>query len=321
MEGYRRLTPIDRYQIEALKESGLSVRAIAGIVERSPSSVSRELQRNSTDGLYRARRAQRLTQERRHAVGPPRRIDEQLARRIKNHLISKQLSPEQIHAHFLHKKIKVSIETIYKFIYDEHRAGGNLYLNLRRHRKHRLTRSAGRNYKKSGLRVNQSWISERPKIVEAREGIGDYERDTLLGKKGSPILLTIVDRVSRFTRIAKIKGVNAQAAHNATVKLLKKLKVHTITNDNGAEFAFHKKTAEVLKTKIYFNDPYCSWQRGTNENTNGLIRQYFPKGYDFKSVSNQEIKRIQHILNTRPRKCLGFKTPLEVEKSKSRVLR
>lgn len=321
MEGYRRLTPIDRYQIEALKESGLSVRGIAGIVERSPSSISRELKRNSTDGPYRASRAQRLARERRQAVGPPKRIDAKLAGKITSCLISKQLSPEQVRAHLLEKNIKVSIETIYKFIYDEHRGGGNLYLNLRRHRKYRMTRKANFNYKKMGFRVNQSWIAERPKIVEARKRIGDYERDTLLGKKGSPILLTIVDRVSRYTRIAKIKGVNAQAAHKATVKLLKRSKVHTITNDNGPEFAFHKKTAKALKTKIYFNDPYCSWQRGTNENTNGLIRQYFPKGHDFRMVSNTEIKRIQNILNTRPRKCLGFKTPSEVENSKSRVLR
>lgn len=321
MGRYHRLTPDERYQIEALKQSGLSLRGMAQILERSPSSISRELGRNAEMGIYGARRAQRLSQERRKAVGPAKRIDGGLAKKIKACLVLRKLSPEQITAHFKKAKIRISPETIYKFVYDEHRGGGKLYLNLRRHRRHRLTRRAGRNYKNAGKRVNQLWIADRPKVVEARSRIGDFERDTLLGKKGAPVLLTIVDRATRFTRIAKIRGVNAEHAHRATVKLLKDSVVHSITNDNGAEFAFHKKTAAALNTKVYFNDPYCSWQRGTNENTNGLIRQYYPKGHDFSQVTTKQIKKVQDILNSRPRKCLGFKSSLEVERSLSRVLR
>lgn len=321
MGKYRRLTPIDRYQIEVLKKSNLTLRQIAGLMARSPSSISRELQRNSGTQGYGASVAQKKSAERRKLVGPAKKIVGTVEKTVRNLLLRKQLSPEQISAHLKQKRIFVSLESIYQFIFAEHRLGGNLYLNLRRHRWCRMTRKAARNYKNSGKRANQRGISERPKVVEKRQRKGDFERDTVLGKKGSPILLTIVDRTTRFTRIAKIKGVNAEHAHKATVKLLRNLPVHTITNDNGAEFAFHKKTAEALNTKIYFNDPYCSWQRGTNENTNGLIRQYYPKGYDFKQVSQREIKRIQDILNSRPRKCLGFKTPSEVEKSLSRVLR
>jgi transposase, IS30 family len=318
MEKYRRLTPIDRYQIEILKKSNLGVREIAVLMDRSPSSISRELKRNASLGGYKANDAQKRMAGRRESIGPPKVILGRVSEKIRRHLLERQLSPEQISAHLRRENIFVSVESIYQFIFQDHRMGGKLYLNLRRHRWCRMTRKASRNYKNSGKRVNQSWIAERPKVVEARTRKGDFERDTLLGNKGSPILLTIVDRVTRFTRIAKLKCKNAELAHKATVKLLKDCTVHTITNDNGAEFAFHKKTARALNTKVYFNDPYCSWQRGTNENTNGLIRQYYPKGHDFRTVTDRQIKRIQDILNSRPRKCLGFKTPFEVEKSLSR---
>lgn len=317
MEKYRRLTPIDRYQIEALQESGLSVRGIAEIVERSPSSVSRELKRNSNGDSYSAIRATQRTQARRVSIGPRNRINKKMGLQIRELLLERQLSPEQISAYFKRKRTRICARTIYKFIYTDRRlAAGELYLNLRRKHKYLRSHQAVRNYKNVGKRVNQLWIGERPKIVEKRQRIGDFERDSVLGKKGAPILLTIVDRVSRFTRIVKLKSLNAELTHRATVKALRNLTVHTITNDNGAEFAFHKKTAKALKAKIYFNDPYCAWQRGTNENTNGLIRQYFPKGYDFNLATNQEIRRVQNILNSRPRKCLGFKSSLEVEKDK-----
>ncbi len=321
MEKYRRLTPMERYQIEALKKSHLSLRDIASVLERSPSTISRELKRNCSTSGYYAFKAQKLAVARRNLIGPPKVICSQIEKKIKKLLTSQQLSPEQMSAFLKRQNLFVSPETIYKFIFSEHRLGGSLYLNLRRHRHCRMTRKASRNYKNSGIRVNQLWIAERPKVVEERNRKGDFERDTVLGARGAPVLLTIVDRTTRFTRIAKISGINAEQAHQATVRLLRNSRVHTITNDNGAEFAFHKKTAKLLNTKIYFNDPYSSWQRGTNENTNGLIRQYYPKGHDFRLVSDKEIKQIQDKLNSRPRKCLGFKTPLEVERLLSRVLR
>ena len=133
-------------------------------------------------------------------------------------------------------------------------------------------------------------IRQRPKVVEKRLRLGDYERDSMQGIKGGPVLLTIVDRTSRLTKIAKVEAVNALLTHNKTIQLLQNLPVNTITNDNGSEFASHRYTAEELKTSIYFSDPYASWQRGTNENTNGLIRQYFAKGTDLSKVTDQEIQ-------------------------------
>jgi IS30 family transposase len=136
----------------------------------------------------------------------------------------------------------------------------------------------------------------------------------MLGKIRGPVLLTIVDRVSRKVRIKKVDWINSWKTHKATCAMLKRTKVHTITNDNGPEFDRHKETAKTLRTKVYFNHPYSSWQRGTNENTNGLIRQYFGKGTDFNLVSETEIARVESLLNNRPRKTLGYRTPNEVER-------
>jgi len=318
MRKYRRLTPIERYQIKALKDSGLSLRKIAKTLKRQTSSISRELRRN------RARRyipsfAEKLARSRRQGIGPKKRIHSKLQQRIDGYLY-KQWSPEQIAKCLKKAKLGISVEAIYRYVYADQKRGGELYLNLRRRRKWRRSHKIVSNFKNIGRRVNQESIDERPKIVERRKRVGDFERDTVLGKKGSPVLLTIVDRTSRLTRMVLLKSLNAELTHKATVKLLKSLTVQTITNDNGPEFALHKKTAGALKAKIYFNHPYSSWERGTNENTNGLIRQYYPKGHDFRLVTNKEIKRIERLLNTRPRKCLGFKTPIEVHKKLSRVL-
>lgn len=320
MKRYQRLTPGERYQIKALKESGLSIREIAKNLRREPSSISRELKRNKGDRAYRPMEAQAKWLSRRQNIGPKRAITGRLKRQIDS-LLQIQWSPEQISARLRNQKRTVSHETIYQYVYWDQKVGGVLYLNLRRKRRWRKTHQASRNFKNVGKRVNQLWIDERPKLVEKRRRLGDYERDTMLGKKGAPILLTMVDRTSRLTKIALISGINAEQAHKATISLLKRLTVKTITNDNGPEFALHKKTAKALGAKIYFNHPYSSWQRGTNENTNGLIRQYYPKGYDFSTVTPKDIKRLEHLLNSRPRKCLDYKSPLEVHRKLSRVLR
>ena len=164
-------------------------------------------------------------------------------------------------------------------------------------------------------------MAERPKIVDERIRFGDFERDSVQGKFKGPVLLTIVDRLSRLTKIKKVRWINAEATHRATVELLRNLPINTITNDNGSEFADHQLTAKALGADIYFNDPYSSWQRGTNENTNGLIRQYYPKGTDFTKVSDLDVKHLEDLLNNRPRKTLGYKTPNEVQNSQIRVLR
>jgi IS30 family transposase len=162
--------------------------------------------------------------------------------------------------------------------------------------------------KRCGRRDSYPSIDLRPEIVEARDRLGDYERDTIVGSgmhKG-PVLLAIVDRASRRVHIAKLPKVDANFAHQATVRLIKDSPVLTITNDNGPEFADYTRTASILNAPVYFNDPYASWQRGTNENTNGLIRQYFPRGTDFSNVTEEEIQQVEQKLNNRPRKIHGY---------------
>ena len=309
---YCRLTTMERYQIAALKGSGISIREMARSLKRSPSTISREISRNSTTNIYGAKLAGLRARARRAKVKPPYRILSATLRTIKPMLVEEQWSPEQITAVLKSRKVRISPETIYKYIYRDRRNGGDLYLNLRRHRAYRRSRKALRASKYNGFRRDQLSFSERPKIVEYRKRLGDFERDCINGQRNGPLLLTIVDRTSRLVKIARLERVNADETHKATVRLLKKFKTHTLTNDNGPEFARHKKTAKALGIKVYFNDPYCSWQRGTSENTNGLIRQYYPKNCDFKHVTQKDLEKLEHKLNSRPRKCLGFKTPYQV---------
>jgi transposase, IS30 family len=316
MRHYRRLAREERYQIKALKDSGLSVRKMAKVLGRSASTVSRELRRNRSE-KYIPRWAHEMAQNRRAQIGPPRCITLITETWVRQRL-EQQWSPEQISGRLGLMGTPISHETIYQYIYRDFKAGGTLYTNLRRRRRWRRSRTATRNFKKLGKRSYQNWIRYRPSIVEKRTRIGDFERDTVLGKFRGPLLLTLVDRVTRLTRLEKLAAVNAMLTHRATVKLLKTLPVETITNDNGPEFAFYDLTEKELQANVYFNDPYCAWQRGTNENTNGLIRQYYPKGTDFTKVRDRDLKEIETKLNNRPRKCLGYKTPLEVHKLLSR---
>jgi len=307
MRNYNRLTLQHRYQIQALKETNLSVRATASILKVSPSTISRELKRNK--GKYHAEKAESQRFERRRHVHPPLKLVGAIEKEVIE-LLKLQWSPEQISGRLRREKTKISHESIYQYIFKNAKGGGDLYLNLRRHRKYRRTHESSRRLKNCGIRVNQAWIEERPKVVEKRSRLGDYERDLVLGKNSR--ILTIVDRRSRLTKIGKLERHTSNDTHFETLRLLQNLPVRTITNDNGPEFGLHDLTAKELKAKIYFARPYCSWQRGTNENTNGLIRQYYPKGTDFSKITNEDIVALEMLLNTRPRKTLGYKTPLEV---------
>lgn len=316
MRHYHRLAREERYQIKALKDSGLSIRKMAEVLGRSASTVSRELRRNGNK-RYIPKWAHQTAQNRRAQVGPPRCITLITETWIRQRL-EEQWSPEQISGRLALMGTPISHETIYQYIYRDFKAGGMLYQNLRRRRRWRRSRASTRNFKNVGKRTYQNWIRYRPAIVEKRARIGDFERDTILGKFRGPLLLTLVDRTSRLTRLEKLETINAMLAHRATVKLLKTLPVETITNDNGPEFALYDLTEKELHARVYFSDPYCSWQRGTNENTNGLLRQYYPKGTDFRKVGDREIKETETQLNNRPRKCLGYKTPLEIHQILSR---
>lgn len=317
MSKYRRLTRTDRYQIEALVQSKISVREMARILGFSASTISRELRRNRNDCSYRGASAHCTSLKRREFIGPPKIITGLLERHIRKHLLQ-GWSPEQISERFKSQRaLRVSHQTIYRFVYADFKYNkSSLWRCLRRHRRYRKTHCASRNFKNIGRKTDCLWIDERPEIVEKRSRLGDLERDTMIGKKGGPALLVVVDRASRLTRIRYLKDLKKETTLKATIDIAKTLEVKTITNDNGGEFNCYKETSEKLKVPIYFCKPFSSYERGTNENTNGLIRQYFPKA---EHPDPRMIKKVEALLNNRPRKCLGFKTPLEVHREMSAV--
>ena len=221
-------------------------------------------------------------------------------------------SPEQI-SHRLSEEqdYPISAEWIYQYIYQDKATGGSLYRYLRcqKQRKKRYGY-----YDKRGTLVNQTWIDERPKCVDDRERIGDWEGDTIVGTRHKGVLVSLVERKSRFTVLGHSRSKTMDEVSNQIIVRLKDLKgkVNTMTYDNGREFGDHERIARQLNTTIYFAHPYRSWERGTNENTNGLIRQFFPKNRSLIDVGEDELQLTQDRLNHRPRKCLNYKTPHEV---------
>lgn len=215
-------------------------------------------------------------------------------------------SPEQISNH-----AAISIETVYQRVYADKRAGGLLWQHLRCQKQRR--KRYGK-HDRRGIIPNRQSIETRPPIVEERSRIGDWEADTIIGKNHKQAIVSLVERKSGYTLIRKVKRKTARAVRKAAVSLLKQHldKVHTLTSDNGKEFSEHEQIAKAIGADFYFAHPYASWERGTNENTNGLIRQYFPKNRDFTTITQQEINHAMKRLNNRPRKRLGFLTPAQV---------
>lgn len=320
---YTRLTREERYQIKALLDRGSGIREIARQLNRSASSVSREVSKNSLDKCYDASQADQISKSKLHAPQlKSRKIKKVLERYVKSKLLL-DWSPEQISGRVrLEKKFKkISHTTIYRYLERDRQQGGVLWKHLRILRKQRKNRKAPQWHPHSFL-PNRVSIKKRPKIVEARKRLGDYERDTVLGKRGGSVLLTIVDRTSRLLKLGYLPKSTAKDVHKATLRLLKNRPRHTITNDNGFEFSHHSKTAAALKAAVFFSRSYRAWERGTNENTNGLLRQYFPKKQPINTLSKQQIRAVEKLINTRPRKTLGFKTPQEVDKAlRRRMLR
>lgn len=222
-------------------------------------------------------------------------------------------SPEQISGRMALDNLRpVSHETIYRYIYHNKRSGGKLYLWLRHKNKKYTKRSA--TYRSRGQIKNRISIEFRPAIVEDKSRVGDWEVDTVIGKNHHQAIVTLVDRNSKFTLMKKVEAKQARLVTDAIVHLLKPVQAHTltITSDNGKEFSYHEEVAKTLDTEFYFANPYQSWQRGLNEHTNGLIREYFPKKTEFKNITDEQIVEVQNRLNTRPRKILNYKTPAEV---------
>ena len=320
MKKFAQLTPEQRYKIEALINSstGLNQKQIAEQVGISESTLSRELKRNSRPlAGYVAKKAQDFAQKRR--AKKPFKIKAELEKTIREQL-EQEWSPEQIVGRMNAKQgdentTTVSIETIYRYVYRQQKHGDKIYVKLRRKRKKRrkrLKKNDGR-----GKIPNKTMIDKRPKIVDGKERIGDWEGDTIIGKDHQSAILTLVERKSKFTLIIPLAAKKAQEVEEKITIALPKigLPVWTITFDNGHEFTNHLNIAEQLKCQVFFAFPYHSWERGLNENTNGLIRQYIPKKTDFKDFSDEYVQEVQNKLNNRPRKTLNFQTPIEYLKN------
>lgn len=309
MRTYTQLTKEQRYQISALKGMEHSRNAIAQVVEVHRSTISRELGRNTGERGYRPKQAHEKAIGRRAKAKP--RITATTWEVVEEKL-REDWSPEQVSG-WLKKRqgIPISHEWIYQHILADKQAGGDLYTHLRCQKKRRK-RYGKHDYR--GKLPNRVSIEERPEVVEQRERLGDWEVDTLVGKGQCGALVSLVERKSRFTLMQPVYQRLADLVSQAMISLLSPFAdlVHTITGDNGKEFANHAQIAEALKAAFYFAHPYSAWERGTNENTNGLIRQYFPKKTDLSKVTFQEVFVVANKLNQRPRKCLDFYTPFEV---------
>jgi len=310
MRTYTQLTREERYQIHALKQADHQQSEIATILERDKGTISRELRRNRGLRGYRPKQAHRLALERRSAK-VLLRFSGSVWRQVEK-LIRQHWSPEQISGRLKSEQgVRISHERIYQYIYADKRSGGDLCRFLRCQKKRRKRYGA---YDRRGVIPNQVSIDERPSIVDAKRRFGDWEGDTVIGKRHRGALVTLVERKSLYTVIGAVCRKTAEAVRAAVVAGLTPYKdrVHTLTYDNGREFSDHEGIASDLEARVYFAHPYSSWERGVNENTNGLIRQYFPKGRDLTTVSEAETEYVMNQLNHRPRKTLGFRTPYEV---------
>lgn len=310
---YTQLTEGKRYQIKTLLGNGFTQAEAAIQVGVHPSTISRELSRNTGKRGYRAKQANEKALERRHEAVKARRMTESIQARVTEYL-HQEWSPEQISGYLKSEgEERVSYETIYQFVLEDKKRGGNLYKQLRHSGKKRKKRYGG--IDRRGEIKDRVSIDNRPKSIEKRDRIGDWEIDLVIGKNHKGAIVTIVDRLSLMTLIAKVDSKHAELVTSATTNLLNPYKnraTNTITADNGKEFSGHKEISNVLGVDFYFAHPYSSWERGTNENTNGLIRQYLPKGTEFESVNDDKCHFIMDRLNNRPRKCLGYRTPKQV---------
>lgn len=302
--------------LSALNRKGFTQKDIARELNKNQSSISRELTRNKKEsGGYHAGEAKERTRERR------RQANAQL-KRIANDIwlekyvlkkLKKYWSPEQI-AGRVRRDCNVAVchETIYQYIYQE-QPELKQYLRCRKGKYRR--RYGTKIREKQREEAKKMRVDKRPKVIEKRERVGDFEGDTVVGKRGTGSLITHVDRKSGYTFIDRVAQATAEAVRKKTTirfNNLPKQKKYTITYDNGTEFADYELIGRETKTDIYFAYPYHSWERGTNENTNGLIRQFFPKQSSFADITTTDTRRVERLLNTRPRKRLAYLTPMEV---------
>jgi IS30 family transposase len=313
MKQYNQLTEDDRIEIYVLLQAGKSKAFIAQHLQRSRSTITRELTRNTGQRGYRPKQAHDKALTRRKQAHKAVKMTHDVVMFIEAKL-RQEYSPEQIHGMMKNDPTwaakAVSHERIYQHIWLDKKLGGDLYKHLRvASRKRRRKRGASKDHR--GIIPNRVSIDLRPKLVDRKARFGDWEVDTMIGKDRKSALVTLVERKTLFTLMGRVLQRTAQAVCERIIHLLEPYMayLHSITCDNGKEFACHEKIAQCLEVSVYFTHPYCSWERGLNEHTNGLIRQYLPKGTDFRQVTDHDVWFIMDRLNTRPRKTLGYHTP------------
>lgn len=310
---YKHFSLEERYYIEIELKKGTSINAISKALGRPQGTISKEILRNKGKRGYRHKQAHQKSLQRCIEKIKPIKLTPELCKKIKDALEKEQWSPEQMSGRWKREEnIEIHHKTIYRYIYEDKAKGGNLYTYLRH---------AGKSYRKRnhGLgkyigipdRVD---IDERPEVANNRERLGDWEGDTIIGSNHKGAVVTLDERVSKLRLAYPLARKKSKAVKDAIVALLAPLHnwVETITFDNGREFVDHMKAATALKCKTFFAKPYHSWERGQNENANGLLRQYLPKTMELHDISVEKVRQAIHKLNSRPRKCLEWKTPYEV---------
>jgi IS30 family transposase len=312
----RHLTVVEREVLYRLKKQGHSQEKIAELMDRHPSTISRELRRNRGRRGYRPQQAQRLADERRARCRRPAKLEDP---QVHDHVEQKLMqwwSPDQISGrlracHPRQPRRWLSRQTIYNWI---NRRAPQWKTHLRRQ---------GRPVERRGKLQDVVRIDGRPDVINRRRRYGDWEGDTLVGQGRRSALVSLVERKSGYTRIGRADDLTAATTARVTRRRMRDLPTswrRSITFDNGKEFMNHRQIARQLDLEIYFAKPYRSWQRGTNENTNGLLRQFFPKGIDFSRISHQAVARAETLLNERPRKRLDYRTPAEIFANHTRCI-
>ena len=309
---YEQLTIEKRYQIYAYSKANWSQKDMAAELKVHRTTIYREMKRNKGLRGYRPQQATLMAQERKKNARKMIKMTPYLKFMVAQKICD-DWSPEQISGYFKrHKTLSMSHQVIYTFVAEDRLRGGVLYKHLRRANKKRKKQYGSTDAR--GQIKNRTMIDERPSVVDAKLRIGDWEADTVIGKNQKGVFVTMVERKSKFIVACPVPNKSEAEVTNAMINSLNryKNKVHTITVDNGKEFAGHEKIAKRLGARMYFAHPYSSWERGLNENSNGLLRQYFPKKTDLRNVSTAGMDPVLEKINNRPRKTLGYATPKEV---------
>ena len=319
---YRHLSIDEREQIAQLKNEGTGLREIARQLGRDKGTISREVKRNGAPlySSYTPCRAQHRSDERRRTASRRERLRDEVIRGYVREALFEGWAPEQISGRLSlkHPGLSISAEAIYQYIYDaKSEDREDLIACLRRSHKKRKQRAVGRKQKKTKI-PNRISIEERPQAVEGRRPSGHWEGDSIISRKSTFALNSLTERKSRLILITRMKRKGAKETLDAVTNRLGVLPQkfrRTLTLDNGTENTKHEVITEEIGIKCYFAHPYASWERGTNENANGLVRWYFPKGTDFAKITDGQVALVESRLNNRPRKCLGFRTPIEAAAS------